>query len=92
MNDRVNESRRRALARLGLASAAFYTAPSILRIDRALASPCTPPGHGSTPPGQGGSPPGHGGGACPPNGHDDDYEHGAGDYDDDYGDDHDDDD
>lgn len=42
------ESRRRALARLGLASIAVYAAPTVLRIDRSaraviLPSECEPP-------------------------------------------------
>jgi hypothetical protein len=64
-------ARRRALAKLGLASAAAYVAPSLTRIDLAhgqtlLPTPCPPPGGGiprppGCPPGTGtpgGGPPG----------------------------------
>jgi hypothetical protein len=49
-------SRRRALARLGIAAGVAYTAPTIVRLDRSanakvLPSPCPPPGKGSQPPG-----------------------------------------
>lgn len=42
-------SRRKALARLGLAAGIAYTAPTIVRLDRsanakALPTPCPPPG------------------------------------------------
>lgn len=63
-------SRRAALARLGLAAAAAYSVPTLLRIDRSanaqiLPTPCPPPGSGipgpippHCPPG--GAPPGGG--------------------------------
>ena len=50
-------SRRRALARLGIAAGVAYTAPTIVRLDRsanakALPSPCPPPtSKGKGPPG-----------------------------------------
>jgi hypothetical protein len=50
-------SRRRALARLGIAAGIAYTAPTIVRLDRSanakvLPSPCPPPGGGGKrPPG-----------------------------------------
>jgi hypothetical protein len=50
-------SRRRALARLGIAAGVAYTAPTIVRLDRSanakvLPSPCPPPGGGGKrPPG-----------------------------------------
>lgn len=55
-------SRRAALARLGLAGAVAYVAPTLMRIDRSanakvLPTPCPPPG-------QGGGNPAH----CPPGG------------------------
>lgn len=57
-------SRRAALARLGLAGAAAYAAPTLVRIDRSanaqiLPTPCKPPGR----PGGGGNPV-----HCPPGG------------------------
>jgi hypothetical protein len=39
----ASESRRRALARLGLASLAAYSAPSIVRIDRTARAAILPP-------------------------------------------------
>lgn len=39
----ASESRRRALARLGLASLAAYSAPSIIRIDRTARAAILPP-------------------------------------------------
>jgi hypothetical protein len=56
-DDAVSISRRRALARLGIAAGVAYTAPTIVRLDRsanakALPSPCPPPsskGKGSPP-------------------------------------------
>lgn len=39
----VTESRRRALARLGLAGLAAYSAPSVLRIDRTARAAILPP-------------------------------------------------
>ncbi|MEK9661497.1 MAG: hypothetical protein VW644_07165 [Alphaproteobacteria bacterium] len=50
-------SRRKALARLGIAASVAYTAPTIVRLDRSanakvLPSPCPPPrGLGKGPPG-----------------------------------------
>ena len=50
-------SRRRALARLGIAAGIAYSAPTIVRLDRSanakvLPSPCPPPGGGGKrPPG-----------------------------------------
>lgn len=48
-------SRRRALARLGIAAGVAYTAPTLVRLDRSanakvLPSPCPPPGGGGSPP------------------------------------------
>lgn len=48
-------SRRKALARLGLAAGIAYTAPTIVRLDRsanakALPTPCPPPGSKGGPP------------------------------------------
>lgn len=43
----VTLSRRRALARLGLAAGAAYAAPTVLHLDRrafAASTPCPPPG------------------------------------------------
>jgi hypothetical protein len=48
-------SRRRALARLGIAAGVAYTAPTLVRLDRTanakvLLSPCPPPGGGGKKP------------------------------------------
>ncbi|MEK9661277.1 MAG: hypothetical protein VW644_06015, partial [Alphaproteobacteria bacterium] len=56
-NDAMAISRRRALARLGIAAGIAYSAPTIVRLDRrasakVLPSPCPPPGGGGKrPPG-----------------------------------------
>jgi len=54
-DEAVAISRRRALARLGIAVGVAYTAPTIVRLDRsanakALPAPCPPPGGGGKKP------------------------------------------
>jgi hypothetical protein len=55
-SEKTSMSRRKALARLGLAAGVAYAAPTIVRLDRSanakvLPSPCPPPGKGNSRPG-----------------------------------------